>query len=120
MSTASLRTALGDAAAIGATRARFAAVRCPKRALPSPLADGAAAKATTYLPHVHTLVATRRRPFLDDSSLDDALEAAAGADAPRATTLRVAAPDRPGLLASIAASLDALSLSVVGARAGQG
>ena len=53
---------------------RFAAVRCPKRALPSPLADGAAAKATTYLPHVHTLVATRRRPFLDDSSLDDALE----------------------------------------------
>ncbi|EGB02739.1 hypothetical protein AURANDRAFT_68609, partial [Aureococcus anophagefferens] len=45
-----------------------------------------------------------------------ALEAAAGADAPRATTLRVAAPDRPGLLASIAASLDALSLSVVGAR----
>ena len=49
-----------------------------------------------------------------------ALEAAAGADAPRATTLRVAAPDRPGLLASIAASLDALSLSVVGARAGQG
>ena len=74
VSTASLRTALGDAAAIGATRARFAAVRCPKRALPSPLADGAAAKATTYLPHVHTLVATRRRPFLDDSSLDDALE----------------------------------------------
>ncbi|KAH8070083.1 hypothetical protein JL721_5305 [Aureococcus anophagefferens] len=68
VSTASLRTALGDAAAIGATRARFAAVRCPKRALPSPLADGAAAKATTYLPHVHTLVATRRRPFLDDSS----------------------------------------------------
>jgi len=32
------------------------------------------------------------------------------------TTLRVAAPDRPGLLQQIAASLDALSLSVVGAR----
>jgi len=32
------------------------------------------------------------------------------------TTLRVAAPDRPGLLQQIAASLDSLSLSVVGAR----
>ncbi|KAH8071848.1 hypothetical protein JL720_11350 [Aureococcus anophagefferens] len=56
-----------------ARRARASPPRCPKRALPSPLADGAAAKATTYLPHVHTLVATRRRPFLDDSSFDDAL-----------------------------------------------
>ena len=34
----------------------------------------------------------------------------------KATTLRVAAPDRPGLLQQIAASLEALSLSIVGAR----
>ena len=59
------------------------------------------------------------RPLADAAAreqLQQAVYDCVTEEAPRATTLRVAAPDRPGLLQQIASSLDALSLSVVGAR----
>ena len=59
VSLQSVRTALGEISRIGATQAHLVAVRCPRQALSSPAGPGARARATTYLPHVHELLALR-------------------------------------------------------------